>query len=164
MIRPARNTDICTIKELIQRQHAGSKYAGRVGISEKALDQLLLGLVAGQAQSSVGASLVSVAVRDQKVVGFIAGVLQRTYLIGDRLEANDLFFVNEGSAVAASRLVRSYLDWAVGNRKVIEVRMSWTTAIPGADRMTAMFRRRGLKKTGETWAMSTDAVPEGVAA
>lgn len=163
MIRTARHTDQKAIEGLIRRQHAASKYAGRVGISDKALEMTVLALIAGQGQFSVGATIVTVAERDGIVTGFIAGQLQRIYSIGDRLEANDHFFVNEGSATDTFALVDSYLSWATGNRKVLEVRMSWTDAIPGAERVTALLARKGLHKSGEVWALSTDAVREEVA-
>jgi len=163
MIRAARHTDQRAIEGLIRRQHAISKYAGRVGISDKALEQLILGLIAGQAQSSVGATIVTVAMRDGKVTGFIAGALQRVYGIGDKLEANDHFFVNEGPAADTFALVDSYLAWATGNRKVLEVRMGWTDSIPGAERITGLLGRKGLRKSGEVWSLSTDAVQAEVA-
>jgi hypothetical protein len=163
MIRAVKPTDIKAIEGLIRRQHATSKYAGRVRISDKALDQLMVHLFAGQAQPSVGATHISVAVRDGKVVGFIAGILQRVYLIGDKLEATDVFFVNEGSAADTFALADAYLNWATGNRKVLEVRMSWTDSIPGASRVTALFQRKGLRKSGEVWSLSTDAVQKEAA-
>lgn len=164
MIRAARHTDQRAIEGLIRRQHAASKFAGRVGISDKALESVMLGLIAGQGQTSVGATIVTVAMRDGKVTGFIAGQLQRVYSIGDRLEANDLFFVNEGAATDTFALVDSYLSWATGNRKVLEVRMGWTDSIPGAERITGLLSRKGLHKSGEVWSMSTDAAQAEVAA
>jgi hypothetical protein len=163
VIRAARHTDTKAIEALIRRQHAASTYAGRTDICDKALSGLLLTLIAGQAQSSVGATYVRVAMRDGKVTGFIAGSLQRVYQIGDRLEANDVFYVNEGSAADSFALADGYLAWAGGNPKVLDVRMSWTDAIPGAERIVALLKRKGLKKTGEVWSMSTDDVQEAVA-
>jgi hypothetical protein len=157
MIRAAKHTDQKAIEGLIRRQHATSKYAGRVDIAEKALSNLVLSLIGGQMQSSVGASLVTVAMRDGKVTGFIAGALQRIYQIGDKLEANDVFFVNEGAPADTFALVDRYLAWATGNRKVLDVRLSWTDAIPGAERIVGLLARKGLTKTGEVWSMSTDS-------
>lgn len=158
MIRAARHTDLKALEKLIRQQHAESNLAGRVGISDKALEALLLSLFAGQMQRSVGATLVMVALRDGKVTGFIAGSLQRLYQIGDKLEANDVFFVNTGSPADAFAMVNAYLEWATGNRKVLEVRMGWTDSIPGAERIVSLLKRKGLRKSGEVWSLSTDAV------
>lgn len=161
MIRAAlHEDDLKAIEGLIRRQHAKSKYAGRVGICDKALEMQVLNLIAGQGQRSVGASIVTVAVRDGVVTGFIAGQLQRIYNIGDRLEANDHYLVNEGSAADTFALVDSYIEWAQGNRKVLEIRMSWTDAIPGAERIVGLLERKGLRKSGEVWSMSTDVAQE----
>lgn len=159
MIRAAlQSDDLKAIEGLIRRQHARSEYAGRVGICDKALEMQVLTLIAGQGQRSVGASLVNVAVRDGVVTGFIAGQLHRVYNIGNKLEANDHYLVNEGSAADTFALVESYIEWAKGNRKVLEIRMSWTDAIPGAERIARLLARKGLRKSGEVWSMSTDMV------
>lgn len=163
MIRSAKYIDLEAIAGLIRQQYAESNLAGRVGISDKALENVLLTLFAGQNQRSVGASIIMVAERNGKVTGFIAAQLQRIYGIGDKLEANDHFFVNTGSPADAFALVDSYLEWAAGNRKVLEVRMGWTDSIPGAERVVRLLKRKGLRKSGEVWSLSMDVAREEAA-
>lgn len=156
MIRPAKFADAPALERLIRSQHAQSKYAHRCGINDKALSQLVLGLVAGMTQNGPQATHLSVSVEDGKVVGFIAGTLSRIYNIGDKLAASDLFLVNEGRATASLKLVDGYIAWARANPKVLEIGLSWTDALPGAERIAALAARKGFTRTGEIFAMQLD--------
>lgn len=49
MIRAAKFTDITALEGLIRRQHAVSKFAD-CEVSPKALEQFLMGMIAGQGQ------------------------------------------------------------------------------------------------------------------
>lgn len=165
MIRPYKTFDYRALDGLIRRQHAASKYAGRVQISDKALDGLLMSMVAQQGQHGPQGSHISVAVRDGKVVGFIAGVLDRVYHIGNKLTANDLFFVNEGGSVGDTfGLIDSYVAWAKANRKVLEIMLSWSDTLPGAERVAELYVRKGFVKVGEMFEMRLDAPAKEVAA
>lgn len=156
MIRPARFTDQPAIERLIRGQHSASKYAGRVGIADKALEALVLGMIAQAGQNGPQGSHVAVAVRDGKVTGFVAGVLDRVYHVGDRLTANDLFLVNSGSLADTLGLVDSYVGWARSNPRVIEIMLSWSDALPGAEGIAALARRKGFVKSGEMFEMRLD--------
>jgi|GEM_PF-5747377 len=156
MIRPARFTDQPAIEGLIRSQHASSKYAGRVGIAGKALEALVLGMIAQAGQNGPQGSHVAVAVRDGKVTGFVAGVLDRVYHVGDRLTANDLFLVNQGTLADTLGLVDSYVGWARANPRVIEIMLSWSDALPGAEGIAALARRKGFVKSGEMFEMRLD--------
>lgn len=157
MIRRATAHDMSAVEKLIRRQHAASKYAARTAINDKALSNLLLGMHAQQHQRGPQGSIVNVAVRDGKVVGFIAGVLDRVYQIGDKLSAVDLFFVNEGTVGDTLALLDSYIAWARDNRRVIEVVVSWTDTLPGADKVAKLYERKGFSKSGEMFEMRLDA-------
>lgn len=152
MIRAATKDDIEEIEGLIRRQYQTSSYVGTgCEISDKVMRETLSALIAMQKHPSVGGTHVIVAVRDKKVVGFLAAVLQRVYFIGNKLEAGDVFFVNEGQIGDTMAMVESYLAWGRGNRKVLDMKLSWTDAIPGAEKVTKLFQRKGFTKTGEVW-------------
>lgn len=164
MIRPARFQDAPAIERLIRDQHARSKYAGRVEISDKALNQLVMAALAGMTQSGPQASHVSVAVRDGKIVGFIMGTLDRVYHIGKKLTANDLYFVNEGGTTGDTlKLLDAYVAWAKSNPKVLEVMVSWADTLPGAGRVAELYRRKGFQKSGEMFEMRLDLQVEAEA-
>lgn len=165
MIHPATTANAKAIKALIRRQHLGSKYADRCGISDKALDGIVDGMIAQQNQHGPQGSYVAVALQDGIVTGLLAGVLERVYHIGDKLTAADLFFVNESGKVGDTlALVDAYVAWARRNRRVIEIMLSWNDALPGADRVAKLFTHKGFAKTGEMYELRADLEAEGIAA
>jgi hypothetical protein len=159
MIRPGRFQDQPAIEGLLRDAYARSKYAGRVGIHEKALSQLVLGSIAQMTQNGPQASHVAVAERGGEVVGVIIGALDRVYHIGDKLSANDIFFVvgDKGSFGDSIYLVDSYIRWAQANPKVLEIMLSWSDALPGAEKIASLAKRKGFVKTGEMFEMRLDA-------
>lgn len=157
MIRPAKMVDAKAIEKLIRSAHARSKYALRVGIADKALENLVLGLIAGSNQSGPQGTHVTVNVEDGKVVGFVAGSLTRIYNCGDRLGASDVFLVNEGRTAGSLALVDAYIEWARSNPKVCEIGLTWTDALPGAEKVAALYRRKGFALVGEIYEMRLDA-------
>lgn len=166
MIRPAKYQDIPELERLVREQHAVSKYAGRVNIAPKALDTAITGMIAQMGQRGPYGTHVAVAERQGKVVGFICAVLQRIYMVGDKLEATDHWFImGKGGTIGDTLgLVDSYVEWASGIRPVIEIKLSWTDTIPGAEKLAALATRKGFVKCGEVFEMRCDAQPDRVAA
>lgn len=159
MIRQARHQDIPAIIAMLHEMHLESKYAGRVAISDKAAEHLLLGAIAAQGQNGPQASHVVIAEEDGQTVGFMVGVLDRVYHIGNKLVANDLFlYVRPGASQKhVLALIDSYVTWAAGKRAVLEIMLSWTDTLPGADRIAALYCRKGFLKIGEIFEMRLDA-------
>lgn len=158
MIRPATFTDAPALMGLIRAQHERSKYAGRCRIAEPALEHLVTAMIAQQGQIGPQGSCVLIAEKNGKPVGFIAGILDRVYAIGAKLAAHDLFFVNEGGSVADTlKLLDGYVAWARSIRAVLEIRVSWTDTVPGADRVSRLYGRKGFAKCGEVFSVDTDA-------
>ncbi len=164
MIRPARYQDAPEIEQLIRNQHTRSKYAGRVAIVDKALAQVVLGAIMGMNQSGPHATHCAVSVEGGKVRGFIAGSLARIYNIGDKLGASDQFLVNEGRTGASLQLIDSYIAWASANPKVVEIGLSWTDALPGADRAALLYQRKGFSLVGEQFVLRLDQDAQRIAA
>lgn len=166
MIRRATHQDVPTIAAMLREMYVSSKYAGRCSISEKTMDSVLNSLVASQSASGPNASFLRIALQDGKPAGFIAGVLARIYLIGDRLEAQDLFFyVRDGASPRiAPQLLDQYLEWARGHRQVIEIKASWNDTMPGAERAARLFERKGLRKVGEVYEARVDGAQMAEAA
>lgn len=163
MIRPARFQDAPAIEALIRRQHARSVYANRVGIADKALENLVMGLIAGMNQHGPQGTHVAVNEEDGKVVGFVAGVLQRIYNIGDRLGASDLFLVNEGRVSSSLKLVDSYIEWARSNPKVLEIGLTWTDAMPDGARAAKLYEHKGFRRNGESYVLALDTLERAAA-
>lgn len=129
-------------------------------VNTKALEQLLLGCVAGQNGKGLAATFLDVAERDGKIVAFLAGSCSRVYNIGEELVTSDLFLINEGGHAADTlALVDSYIAWAKSQPKVIEIGLSWSDAAGGAG-IAAVFKRKGFKKVGEQWELRLDGGAE----
>lgn len=164
MIRPATLNDAAAIQALIVSQHERSKFAGRANIAPRALENLILGLIASNNQNGPQGTYVVVNEEGGKVVGFIAGQLARLYGILDKLGATDVFLINEGRAGASLYLIDGYIQWARANPKVLDIELSWNDTLPGADKIAKLYTRKGFTKTGETYTLSMDAVSERLAA
>lgn len=160
MIRQAKAaTDIPAIEAMLRDMHAASKYAGRVDICEKTMRELLLAMIAQQGQNGAQASFVRVAEEDGEPVGFVIGVLDRIYHIGKKLRANDVYlYVKPGAKLGHTlRLVDAYIGWALANPKVLEIVLSWTDTLPGAERIAKLYGRKGFTKCGEIYELRRDA-------
>lgn len=161
MIRPALFTDIPRVEELLREMYAASKYAGRVAISDKAMRDLLMHCVQFQRKPGPAGTNFDVIEAFGRVCGFMIGQLDRVYHIGNKLMAQDMFlYVSPGGpASAAPRLIESYIAWASGNPKVLEILCSWNDTMPGAERLAPLLIRKGFTKTGEIFERRTDASP-----
>jgi thiamine kinase-like enzyme len=124
-----------------------------------------MAMVAGQRQNGPQASFVKVIEKGDEVVGFIAGVLNRVYNIGEKLCASDVFLVNEGKSLKDTlQLIDLYIEWARSNPKVIEVGLSWSDALPNARDIASIYRRKGAHLVGEQYEIRLDVGAERAAA
>lgn len=166
MIRPAKYQDIPAILAMLHEMHAASKYAGRVEISSKAAEQLLMSAIAAHGQIGPQGAHVVIAEEDGKPVGFMVGVLDRVYHIGRKLTAQDLFlYVRDGASQKhVLGLIDSYIGWASNIRAVLDIMLSWTDTLPGAERIEAVYARKGFTKIGGIFEMKRDAPEVKVAA
>jgi hypothetical protein len=164
MIRPAKFADTPAIERLLRSTQEKSKYAGRCAVNDKALNDLVMAMIAGQNQRGPQATYVTVCEHDGEVVGFMSGVLNRVYNIGDKLVASDVFLVNEGSSMADTlKMIDGYIDWAKANPKVIEIGLSWSDAVGGGQTLAKLYKRKGFEVVGEQFEMRMD-VPQARAA
>lgn len=166
MIRNAKHQDIPAIMAMLREMHAASKYAGRVEISDKAAENLLMSAIAASGQSGPQASHVIIAEEKGKPVGFFVGVLSRVEHIGNKLTANDIFLYvrPKASQKHVLALVDSYINWASSIRAVIDIMLSWKDTLPGAERIEPLYERKRFTKIGGIWEMRRDAQPERIAA
>lgn len=155
MIRPARLDDLTRLYALVLEMHQATEYPARgIGVSETAAKALLRDAVSRNGRTNDGGTLLNVIDVGGHLVGFHLGVLQRVYLIGDRLEAQDAYlFCGKGApSSGAARLVDAYVAWAESNPKVAEIALSFTNA-GGARvaKLAKLYERRGFKRVGEIW-------------
>jgi hypothetical protein len=150
MIRAARFADIPRLTDLLCEMHDHSKYAGVVEVSRPAAQGLLQNAIRRHDGEHDGGALVMVDEQAGEIEGFIVGVLNRVYLIGDKLAANDLFLHTTGKAggLSALKLLAAYVAWADRNPKVHEIKLSWTDTMPGAERIGMVYERMGFARCG----------------
>jgi hypothetical protein len=163
MIRVAKFSDTPHIMRLLRNVHAKSKYAKITALNDKALEQTVMSMIAGQNQQGPQASHVTICEHDGQVVGFMASSLNRVYNICDKLVASDTFLVNESKrAVDTAQMIDAYIEWASSNPKVVEIALTWSDAVAGSHRLGALFRRRGYRRVGEQYEVRM-AVPQAKA-
>lgn len=165
MIRAATHLDAPEIETMIRELHQASKYAGRADVSDKALGSLVINMLAMQGQNGPQASMVVVAEEKGRIVGFMAGTLDRLYFMLNKLVAQDLFlYVRPRNGVRHSlELIDAYVEWASANPKVLEIKLSWNDALPRAAVMSTVYRRKGFDLVGEIFERRCDIVEEAAA-
>ena len=95
MIREAKFADTPGHRAVLRRVHAKSKYAATTMLNDKALNNMVMGIIAGQNQHGPEATFVRVVEHQGKVQGFMAASLNRIYGICDKLTASDTFIISE---------------------------------------------------------------------
>jgi hypothetical protein len=154
MIRPAKFSDTPAIEALLRNTHKRSRYGEVTSLNEKALNQTVLGLIAGQNQNGPGGTHVTVAEHGGKVLGFMAGQINRVYGVCDHYTTSDVFLVNESHKASDTvAMIDAYLDWAKANPKVLHIGLSWSDAVPGSERLAKLYSRKGFHMVGEQWEM-----------
>lgn len=166
MIRPAKFVDVPRIVELLTEMHAVSRYKDRVGVNHKVAHNLAAQCIQKHGGTHDGGSLVYVAERDGVVEGVMIGMLDRVYHIGDMLMANDVFLYCSPRAYPMDmpKLFDAYMQWAQENPRVYEIGASWTDVADGAERIEAMYERKGFRKAGAIWKRDVRTQVEGIAA
>jgi len=149
-IRPAKFGDITRMAELMTEMHQKSIYADRCGLDIKLSKALFFNCIQKHGHLHEGGARVVVAEKAGQVEGFLIGMLERVYHVGDKLMATDLFFCTSEAADPrdASRLIDDFLKWAKGNPAVVEVLMGVTNAIGDYSRAEKLYSRKGLSRCG----------------
>lgn len=154
MIRPARFADVPVLTAMLISQQSESIYAGKVEVDRDYTRKMLAGLVHKHGGTHDGGSCVFVAEDDAgHVQGFVVGVLARVYHIGVELMAQDAFLVvaRKAPKSAAIHLIDAYIGWAETAPKVREIQLSHSAAIPGSERIAALYRRKGFVPFGQSY-------------
>lgn len=155
MMRPAIFGDVPRIVELLVELHPHTIYAGRCNVSEEVAHRTLRALVGRNGHTNDGGACVLVEVDDAgEVQGFIVGLLSRVYFIGNKFEANDVYLhlTDKAPTGALMRLISGYVGWADANPLVVDVKLSWSNALPSGERMASIYERLGFVRSGEVYS------------
>ncbi len=158
VIRPATMADLPGVYDLVREMHERSKYFPDVGIDSQTVRSLVMQSVQRHGGKNNGSTHFVVSDEGGELTGFMLGALQRVYLIGDRLEAQDVYlYVREGASPrAAFGLINSYLDWAESCPKVATVKLAYTDAINADEkRIGGLYERKGFKIIGAMYERMT---------
>lgn len=149
--RPATASDLSKVYDMMLEMHARSKYAQDADVDQQTARALLMQALQRHGGKNNGSTYFVVDESDGNLNGFMIGTLQRLYLIGNRLEAMDLYLYARADAPprSAHALLKSYVDWASDCPKVASIKLSWTDAL-GVDgeRLGALYERKGFKPHG----------------
>lgn len=152
MIRPAKFGDIPRLAELMAQMHQASVYADRTQVDPKYVKSFLMRFIQRHGGQHEGGTAVYVADNGETVTGFIIGLLDRIYHIGEKLMAVDVFWYGEGREML--KLLDAYIEWASAVPNVIEIKLSETDAINDGDGVRAVYARRGFRQCGTIWERS----------
>lgn len=166
MIRAARFMDVIRLAELLAQSHEATRYAD-LAFDAAAARKLLAQFVQRHGGTHDGATCLFVLENGEGVIcGFVAGAMDRVYHVGEKLAANDVFLIAAPDAppTTARRLLAAYIDWAQRAPDCVEIRLSWTDALPTGERMGPIYQRMGFRKCGEIYERATRASEERDAA
>lgn len=142
--------DVHAMVALLEDGYCRSRYRDLCGFDVRLARSQVFQAVQRHGLMGAGGQCVFVGESAGVVVGMIVGVLQPLYMLGDKLEAADVFFVvRAGAHPDVSRgLLDSYVAWAVGNPDVVEVTLSVTDVIGSPERVARLYDRMGFRRKG----------------
>lgn len=151
VIRPAAMADLPALYELVMDMYKRSKYAADAEVDQPTARALLMQAIQRHGGKNNGSTHFVVTEEGGFLTGFMIGTLQRIYLIGNRLEAQDMYLYarKDASPRAGLALLNSYLEWAESCPKVGTIKLSYTDALEvDGDKLTALYERKGFQRIG----------------
>ena len=157
-IRAPLTTEVFGLVDMIVRLHPMTRFHGDVAVDEKYARTLLAQCIQRNGGQHDGGTFIRVCENDDgRLCGFVAGMLDRVYHVGDLLWAQDMFLLTEPDAPfrASTALIDGYVDWAWANPKVYEVHLSHLDALPDLNRLDRHFEKRwGFQRCGAVFRLT----------
>jgi hypothetical protein len=156
--RPARAIDAPELISILEAHYDASRYAGLGTVDRDYTRKLLAQASCRNGHTNDGGCWFEVMEGERGIEAFILGTLQRTYMIGDKFTAQDVFFIARPDAPAgqAAKLLDHFIEWARGNPRCIEVMLTHTDVLPDSDRAGIIYRRKGAVPCGAIYRISAD--------
>lgn len=157
IVRSPLTSEVFALCDMLVRLHPLTRFHGHVGVDEKHTRSLIAQIIQRNNGLHDGGTFIRVIENeDGRICGFVAGMLDRVYHIGDMLWAQDLFLTTEPDAPmrAPSILLDAYVDWALANPKVYEIHLSHLDALPDQDRLDKHYERRGFIHCGSVFRLT----------
>ncbi len=156
MIRPASNSDLATLFNMVGQMHSESEFLKRgIQLSPSLVRSFLTTGVQRHGGHHAGATLFNVVERGGEIQGFMLGILQPIYSVCIPLEAVDfwLYCTKAAPKIAPGLLIDRYIAWAESAPKVKDILLSWTNVV-GVDgeKLGRLYMRKGFQRRGEFFA------------
>jgi hypothetical protein len=152
MIRDAKMTDIPRLCEILETMHLKTIYAEQGhSVDKDRMKAVLMQSIQSHMFKPLGDFFAQVSENQDTVEGFIIGVSVPVYLIGEKNQVSDLFWVATDKVKPAEphRLMKNLIAWGKVKPDVIEVRCGTTPIIQSPVGAGKMLMRLGLKPYGE---------------
>lgn len=152
MIRPAKTVDVWRLAELLGELHSVTVYNG-IEMDAGYARKLFAQMVQRHGGSHDGATCLFVQDREGVIGGFVAGMLDRVYHVGENLWSSDVFLhVAKGEPKSTMQaLIDAYVDWAEANPELYEVRLSASYATGDGRRICKLYERMGFEECGRVY-------------
>ncbi len=152
MIRPAKFSDIPDICSLMAEGHKKSTLSAYPINVKRKLKPLLMDSIRS------GTKCVYVAIKDEKVIGFIVGVIDDLYHILDVKYVADLFFyVAKDDRGEGGALFDAFIAWGKSQKGVVRIRPSATNVVGSYERTAKMYARKGFTQEGVIFDMEVSS-------
>lgn len=152
MIRGAKSTDAFALTDLLADLHAETHY--QTERLDAAYARKLFAQIAHRhGGKHDGGTCLYVYEHDGKIVGMVAGMIDRIYGVGESLWTGDLFLHvrKDAPARALNALLRAFIGWSEGNPNVMETRVSTSDAAGDYSKLGALYERMGFVECGRTY-------------
>lgn len=151
--RAGRAIDAPALVGIVTLRQRQTRFAGVCDVDELHARKLFAVAAQRHGGTNEGATWLQVAESARGIEAFILGTLARVYLVGRKLVAQDVFLLgcDDSDPRTILPLVRSYIGWAQDNPRVVEINLSWSDALPGAERFAALYEREGFVRCGGTF-------------
>lgn len=150
MIRVGNVEDVGRCVELLERAHDTSIYSASGHVDRLRARDLLFSIAMRIVAKNLDQSFFNVAVKSGVVEGFLAGIIQPVYLIGDKNETTDLFTLLSKRADPADffKLITTFKQWTV-KASALEARCAVTDIMgPRWRELLPMYERLGFEPCG----------------
>jgi len=166
MIRAAKAADTMRVIMLMKKALSKSRYADKGKVDCMIAKSFLPRCVHFHGNHSAGSTLYLVSETAGEVRGFFIGCLSRIYVVGDKLEAQDvhLYLSDNADRRDFRRFINAFDEWADENDNVIEATLSLSDFIQDAaawKRMAKFYKSRSYEETNRVFKRRiTRACPE----
>lgn len=145
-------TDIPRICEILEEMHGKTAYAeAGYNIDKDRMKSVLMMAIQSHMFKPFGEYFAEVSENKGVVEGFIIGASVPVYLIGEKHQVSDLFWIATDNVKPNEpyKLVKNLIKWGEAKPDVIEVRCGATPIVQNPDGAGKMLMRLGLKPYGE---------------